>query len=42
VEGTSTFFVRVRYEDSWDLDTFSNILKMSLTKRHNDKIIITF
>jgi protein-disulfide isomerase len=28
VEGTPTFFVNgVRYEDSWDLDTFSNMLK---------------
>jgi protein-disulfide isomerase len=33
VEGTPTFFVNgVRYEDSWDLDTLSNILKKSLTK----------
>jgi protein-disulfide isomerase len=33
VEGTPTFFVSgVRYEDSWDLDTLSNILKKSLTK----------
>ncbi len=28
VEGTPTFFVNgVRYEDSWDFDTFSNMLK---------------
>jgi protein-disulfide isomerase len=28
VEGTPTFFINgVRYEDSWDLDTFSNVLK---------------
>ena len=33
VEGTPTFFVNgVRYEDSCDLDTLSNILKKSLTK----------
>jgi protein-disulfide isomerase len=31
VEGTPTFFVNgVRYEGSWDLDTFSNFLKKSL------------
>ena len=28
VEGTPTFFVNgIRYEDSWDFDTFSNMLK---------------
>ncbi len=28
VEGTPTFFVNgARYEDSWDLETFSNFLK---------------
>jgi len=33
VEGTPTFFVNgVRYEDSWDLDTFSNFLKKNLTR----------
>ncbi len=32
VEGTPTFFVNgERYEDSWDLDTFSNVLKKTLT-----------
>ena len=31
VEGTPTFFVNgVRYEDSWDLDTFSKFLKKTL------------
>ena len=31
VEGTPTFFVNgVRYEDSWDLDTFSSFLEKSL------------
>jgi protein-disulfide isomerase len=33
VEGTPTFFVNgVRYEDSWDLDTFSSILEKSLPR----------
>ncbi len=33
VEGTPTFFVNgVHYEDSWDLDTFSNVLKKNLTR----------
>ncbi|MCC2647813.1 MAG: protein-disulfide isomerase [Nitrososphaeraceae archaeon] len=33
VEGTPTFFVNgVRYEDSWDLDTFSNVLKKNLLR----------
>jgi protein-disulfide isomerase len=32
VEGTPTFFVNgVHYEDSLDLDTFSNVLKKNLT-----------
>jgi protein-disulfide isomerase len=32
VEGTPTFFINgERYEDSWDLDTFSNVLKKTLT-----------
>jgi protein-disulfide isomerase len=32
VEGTPTFFVNgVRYEDSWDLKTFSRILEKALT-----------
>ena len=31
VKGTPTFFVNgIRYEDSWDLDTFSNLLEKSL------------
>jgi protein-disulfide isomerase len=31
VEGTPTFFVNgVRYEDSWDLDTFSKFLEKTL------------
>jgi protein-disulfide isomerase len=31
IEGTPTFFVNgVRYEDSWDLDTFSSFLKRKL------------
>ena len=30
VEGTPTFFVNnIRYDDSWDLETFSNILEKS-------------
>jgi protein-disulfide isomerase len=34
VEGTPTFFVNgVRYEDSWDLDTFSNVLKKKILTR---------
>jgi protein-disulfide isomerase len=34
VEGTPTFFVNgVRYEDSWDLDTFSKFLKKTLKRR---------
>jgi protein-disulfide isomerase len=33
VEGTPTFFVNgVRYEDSWDLDTFSSFLKRNLPR----------
>jgi protein-disulfide isomerase len=33
VEGTPTFFVNnMRYDDSWDLKTFSNNLQRSLTK----------
>ncbi len=33
VEGTPNFFVNgVLYEDSWDLDTFSNVLKKNLTR----------
>jgi len=33
VEGTPTFFVNgVHYEESWDLDTFSNVLKKNLTR----------
>jgi protein-disulfide isomerase len=33
VEGTPTFFVNgVRYEDSWDLDTLSNVLKKNLNR----------
>src|ERR671913_431659 len=33
VEGTPTLFVNgVHYEDSWDLDTFSNVLKKNLTR----------
>jgi protein-disulfide isomerase len=33
VEGTPTFFVNsIRYDDSWDLETFSNILEKRLTK----------
>jgi protein-disulfide isomerase len=33
VEGTPTFFVNgVRYEDSWDLDTFSSFLKRNLAR----------
>jgi protein-disulfide isomerase len=33
VEGTPTFFVNgKRYEDSWDLDTFSNFLEKKLTR----------
>ena len=33
VEGTPTFFVNgKRYEDSWDLDTFSNVLEEKLTR----------
>jgi protein-disulfide isomerase len=33
VEGTPTFFVNgVRYEDSWDLDTFSNVLKKNILR----------
>ena len=33
VEGTPTFFLNgVHYEDSWDLDTFSNVLKKNLTR----------
>jgi protein-disulfide isomerase len=32
VKGTPTFFVNgIRYEDSWDLDTFSNLLEKSLS-----------
>jgi protein-disulfide isomerase len=32
VEGTPTFFVNgVRYEDSWDLETFSSVLEKTLT-----------
>jgi len=32
VEGTPTFFVNgARYEDSWDLKTFSRILEKALT-----------
>ena len=32
VEGTPTFFVKgVRYEDSWDLETFSSVLEKTLT-----------
>jgi protein-disulfide isomerase len=35
VEGTPTFFVNgKRYEDSWDLDTFSSILEKTLTTRN--------
>jgi protein-disulfide isomerase len=35
VEGTPTFFVNgERYEDSWDLETFSNFLK-TLNSRTN-------
>jgi protein-disulfide isomerase len=31
VEGTPTFFVNgVRYEDSWDLDTFSKFIEKTL------------
>jgi protein-disulfide isomerase len=34
VEGTPTFFINgVRYEDSWDLDTFSNVLKKNLGRK---------
>jgi protein-disulfide isomerase len=34
VEGTPTFFVNgVRYEDSWDLETFSENLKKHLSKQ---------
>jgi protein-disulfide isomerase len=34
VEGTPTFFVNgVRYEGSWDLDTFSNVLKKNLLRK---------
>jgi protein-disulfide isomerase len=34
VEGTPTFFVNgVRYEDSWDLETFSETLKKHLTSQ---------
>ena len=33
VEGTPTFFINgKRYEDSWDLDTFSNVLEEKLTR----------
>jgi protein-disulfide isomerase len=33
VEGTPTFFVNgIRYEDSWDIDTFSNELNKSLNR----------
>jgi protein-disulfide isomerase len=33
VEGTPTFFVNgVRYEDSWDFDTFSSFLKENLPR----------
>jgi protein-disulfide isomerase len=33
VGGTPTFFVNnIRYDDSWDLETFSNNLQKSLTK----------
>jgi protein-disulfide isomerase len=33
VEGTPTFFLNnIRYDDSWDLKTFSNNLQKSLTK----------
>ena len=33
VEGTPTFFVNgVRYEDSWNLDTFSSFLKRNLPR----------
>jgi protein-disulfide isomerase len=33
VEGTPTFFVNAqRYEDSWDLDTFSSFLKRNLIR----------
>lgn len=32
VEGTPTFFVNgVRYEDSWDLETFSSVLRKTRT-----------
>jgi protein-disulfide isomerase len=32
VEGTPTFFVNgIRYNDSWDLETFSNVLEKTLT-----------
>jgi protein-disulfide isomerase len=32
VEGTPTFYInRVRYEDSWDLETFSETVKRYLT-----------
>ena len=35
VEGTPTFFVNgKRYEDSWDLDTFSSVLEKTLTTRN--------
>ena len=34
VEGTPTFFINgVRYKDSWDLDTFSNVLKKNLGRK---------
>ena len=34
IEGTPTFFVNgVRYEDSWDLDTFSNVLKKNILRK---------